>query len=677
MIYTAKKFILFLLAFFLVSAPAIAQQSRKKVGVVLSGGGAKGTAHVRALKVIEEAGIPIDIIVGTSMGSLVGGLYAIGYSTNQLDSIIQAQDWGNLLTDAKSRSSKSLNDKLSEERCLLSFNFEKSPVEVFEGGLLKGNSVGKLLSDLTIGYHDSLDFRKLPIPFACAAVDIVTGEEVDMYSGVLPVCMRSSMAIPGVFAPIHLNGKVMVDGGLANNYPVDLAKKLGADLIIGVTVGDDKREAEKLKSVSDVLLQVLDIVCENKVEENQKQTDVLIKVDISGYSSASFSSEAIDSLMHRGEKAAREKWEGLIQLKEQIGLSAPVIERQNRVVYADSIVTPPAEIYNTTVGQNKMYFGARYDTEEMASLLLGGTYQLNKKNNMLGGLELRLGKQTYGEVSLSFDPFKRWNLSASYRFSSNETKVYNEGKSSGLLDYNEQYGLMEFSRSWREVYISLGTEYVYRHHHNFLANSKWVDIAKNIENEYGLSYFVYMHFDNQDSKVFPHKGFKWTLNYSYFTDNGLKYKGGEGMHILEGFWQVALPASKTLTIIPQVAGRIIPEKNEEVFMLNAIGGVNSFGHYERHQMPFAGANYMEYVSNKLLIGGLTARQKMGKNQYLFGVANYAMLGKSISELFNSSNLFGMAVGYGINTAIGPIEAHLNWSTLTDKLTGYINIGFAF
>ena len=210
-----------------------------------------------------------------------------------------------------------------------------------------------------------------------------------------------------------------------------------------------------------------------------------------------------------------------------------------------------------------------------------------------------------------------------------------------------------------------------------MANSAWMDLVKTLDHEHGLGYFAYMHFDNQDSKVYPQRGFKWTLQYLYYTDNGYNYKGRGGMHVLEGVWQVAIPASGSLTLIPQVSGRMLPTKNEDIFMMNVIGGINSYGHYARHQMPFAGANYMEIVSNNLLIGGLTARQRLGTNQYLFGVANYAMLGKKVGDFFTTRNLFGAAVGYGFRSPIGPIEANLNWSTLTHKPTFYVNVGYEF
>ncbi len=666
-----------LLAVIMGVTPSAAQMPRKKVGVVLSGGGAKGTAHVRALKVIEEAGIPIDVIVGTSMGSIVGGLYAAGYSTDQLDSIVKKQDWMSLLMDAENRKTKKLTDKMEDERCVVSVNFDKSPSEVLEGGVLKGNKIGQLFTNLTVGYNDSIDFRKLPVPFACVAVDIVTGKEVDMYSGVLPVCMRSSMAIPGVFAPIKTGNMVLVDGGLANNYPVDLAKELGADYIIGVRVGDDKKTYDQINGVSDVLLQLMGILCENKVQENEAQTDVLIKVDVTGYSAASFSNTAIDSLMVRGERAAREKWNDLVMLREKLHLTSPVQPQKGREIVQDTVVTPDPRIYNPSNGHRSLFFGARYDSEEMASLLLGGTLGLKKNDSAIAGMEVRLGKRSYGKFSLALNHSKHWNLDLSYQFSSNEAKVYSAGKNAGLLDFTEHYGLLEFSRSWREVYFSVGMDYTHRNYHNFLVNNTWKDLETDLEHEHGLGYFAYMHFDNQDSRVYAQRGLKWTLQYTYFTDNGYNYRGRGGMHIIEGLWQMAIPASSSLTLLPQISGRMLPAKNEEVFMMNCIGGINSYGRYQRQQIPFAGANYIEMVSNNILIGGLTARQRLTTNHYLFGIANYAMVGNKVNDFFATKNMFGVAAGYGYKSPIGPIEANANWSTLTKKLSIFVNIGYEF
>ena len=198
------------------------QEQRKKVGVVLSGGGAKGMAHIKALKVIEEAGIPIDYIAGTSMGAIVGGLYAIGYTPEQLDSMVRKQDWTFLLSDRIKRSAMSLTDRERSEKYTVSIPFTKTPKDAATGGIMKGQNLANLFSDLTVGYHDSIDFNKLPIPFACVAANVVNGEQIVFHDGILSTAMRASMAIPGVFTPVRQDSMVLVDGGIVNNYPADV-----------------------------------------------------------------------------------------------------------------------------------------------------------------------------------------------------------------------------------------------------------------------------------------------------------------------------------------------------------------------------------------------------------------------------------------------------------------------
>ena len=144
------------------------QEQRKKVGVVLSGGGAKGVAHIKALKVIEEAGIPIDYIVGTSMGSIVGGLYAIGYTPEQLDSMVRKQDWTFLLSDRIKRSAMSLTERERSAKYIVSLPFTKNPKAAMSGGIIKGQNLANLFSDLTVGYHDSVSYTHLTLPTICS-----------------------------------------------------------------------------------------------------------------------------------------------------------------------------------------------------------------------------------------------------------------------------------------------------------------------------------------------------------------------------------------------------------------------------------------------------------------------------------------------------------------------------
>ena len=319
-----KKTIILLAAVLMcgtVSAQKEADEpQRKKVAVVLSGGGAKGMAHIGVLKVLEKAGIPVDYITGTSMGSIIGGLYAIGYNSHSLDSMVRVQDWSYVITDKEDLRNQSLNDRKKQNTYFFSTGMTLDKKDKNAGGIIKGKNLAELFQQLCVGFTDSLDFNKLPIPFACVATDIITNEEVDFHSGKLPQAMRASMAIPAAFSPVRIGNKVLVDGGLKNNYPVDIARQMGAEIVIGVTVQGLPKEAEDMGGTMSILSQIIDVNCKNKVDENIAMTDLHMAVDTKGYNAASFSLEAIDTLVRRGEEEAMRHWDQIMALKARIGV---------------------------------------------------------------------------------------------------------------------------------------------------------------------------------------------------------------------------------------------------------------------------------------------------------------------------------------------------------------------
>ena len=195
-----RKFLLLWLVGLMLVPSVMAE--RKKVGLVLGGGGAKGVAHIGVLKVLEEAGIPIDYIAGTSMGAIVGGLYSIGYDAAEIDSMVRVQDWSMLLSDRVKRSNLTFPEKENSERYVFSLPFGRNEKDRVIEGMIKGQNLQNLFSDLTIGYHDYVDFDQLNIPFACVALNVVDGEEYVFHQGSLPrrcgleygypCCFRSS-----------------------------------------------------------------------------------------------------------------------------------------------------------------------------------------------------------------------------------------------------------------------------------------------------------------------------------------------------------------------------------------------------------------------------------------------------------------------------------------------------
>lgn len=334
-----KKLLYFLLMMTVALSSLDAQ--RKKVGVVLGGGGAKGVAHIGVLKVLEEAGIPIDYVAGTSMGAIVGGLYAIGYTPAEIDSMVLEQDWTMLLSDRIKRSSLTFPEKENAERYILSLPFGKEKKDRVIQGMIRGQNLMNLFSNLTIGYHDSVDFKQFNIPFACVAVDAVDGKDYVFDKGSLPLAMRASMAIPAVFAPVRLDSMVLIDGGLNDNFPVDVARRMGADIIIGVDLGtSDLKKLENLNNPGDVIGQIIALHGYEKYARNKEQTDLLFRPNMTPYNAASFSTVALDTLIRRGEQEGYSRWDEIVALKEKIGIPADYCPKEDGHVRKSYPVLP-------------------------------------------------------------------------------------------------------------------------------------------------------------------------------------------------------------------------------------------------------------------------------------------------------------------------------------------------
>jgi NTE family protein len=281
---------LLLIVFLIISTITFSQEKSDgdvKVGLVLSGGGAKGLAHIGALKVIEETGVRIDYIGGTSMGAIIGALYASGYSANQLDSIFRQTDFSTLIQDDIPRSAKTFYEKQEAEKYALVLPFERFKIG-FPSGLSKGQNVYNLLSKLTSHVSNISNFSELPIPFFCVATNVENGQEVILDHGYLPRAVTASGALPSLFSPVMIDNKVLIDGGVVNNYPVGEVRSKGMDIIIGVDVQDSLKNRDNLTSAFDVLVQINNYRTIRDMKEKRKKTDVYIHPNIKDFSVVSF-----------------------------------------------------------------------------------------------------------------------------------------------------------------------------------------------------------------------------------------------------------------------------------------------------------------------------------------------------------------------------------------------------
>lgn len=277
---------------FTLPAMAEGEAGRPKIGLALSGGGARGSAHIGVLQALEELEIPVDYIAGTSMGAIIGGMYAAGYSAAEIKEILLNMDWEGAMVDRPDRVDRTMRTKELESQFLIPFRlgFNKGEFQL-PLGLIEGQHLDQVLRDIlmpVVGVHD---FDKLPIPFRAIATDLVTGEEVVLAKGSLPDSLRASMSVPGVFSPVSIDDRLLVDGGMANNLPVSIVREMGADIVIAVDIASPLLTRDKLKSVFSVTEQLTNFLTRRTTEAQIQALgpdDRLIVPDLGDFSAADF-----------------------------------------------------------------------------------------------------------------------------------------------------------------------------------------------------------------------------------------------------------------------------------------------------------------------------------------------------------------------------------------------------
>lgn len=316
-------------------------QTRPKIGLVLSGGGAKGFAHIGVIKVLEEIGITPDIITGTSMGSIMGGLYATGYTADELTEINATADWNHLLNDKVKLQNVAMEEKSESRKYIVITPIKEKKIDL-PIGLIEGHNLEGRFSELFWPLTSEENFDSLPIPFHCMAVDVVSGKVIEHRSGDLVRAIRSSMAIPTVFAPVIMDSMLLVDGGVARNFPVQEAIDMGADIIIGVYVGfQEDVEIKDLESMTAVLSRTVALAGIVDAREQFDKVDVLIIPKLEGFNSSDFSNgPAIEKL---GEVAAREKLSDLKALVDSLDLK---LHRPAKIYQPKKILITGVEVEN-------------------------------------------------------------------------------------------------------------------------------------------------------------------------------------------------------------------------------------------------------------------------------------------------------------------------------------------
>jgi len=709
-----------------ISLPAY---HRPKVAVVLSGGGAKGFAHIGVLKVLEEEGIPIDMIVGTSIGSLVGGIYSLGYTAKEMEDICKAQNWQSLLLDDFPRQYLSRADRSLQQRYLFGIETDELKKLSLPQGVIKGQNVLNLLCGLTASVPSDIDFSKLPISFACVAANLETGKEVILNKGYLPTAMFASMAVPGIFQFPERDSLVLIDGGMVNNFPVDVAKKMGADIIIGVDISDEFQGREQIKSIQNVFGQLIGFLDQYKDSLNASLCDLIIRPDIRGYTMTSFTNEAVDTLIIRGEKAADNVRDSLRQImkfydlqprdlsekfispeewfitnfslsgkfKIDAGFLLRSIDMSLPGYYSFSDIKG---VINQLYGYgifDKIYFNL-YDNGTGKTLNLNITEKNSTTLNVgfkvnttdAAALMMNITRKNYGkrfgQISVSTElsanpginfiaetnrgnfPVGGFEIKGKYQ----NYNIFDGGKK--LYEANLFYSsaaLFVYKRFNRQNLAGFGVKEEFYSGDIFSqSNTEIINYEKNsfLTNIYG-----YLAVDNLDDYYFPQKG---TDLYSEYSLQRLSGESNSFSHIFLFRMRNIIPVSERVVIPLNIYNRTIFSSDFPLFKGTIAGGAQYSQYFDYH-IPFIGLPPVNMVERFALAGLTGLRLRVSRNHYVSFLGNALYQSNDIFSSAGSKVIWGWGITYSVKTVFGPIDLQAGYSNSVKAPTFSANFGFWF
>ena len=667
------SFILLLTAIGIIAQPV--NNQRKKVAVVLCGGGAMGTVHIGALKVLEEAGIPIDMVTGTSMGSIIGGLYAVGYDAADIEDIVNSIDWGDILRDRLSLRNQTLAERERQNIYLFDYRvFLDKSQDTLAGGFIRGINVEKTLRHY-LRQPEEIDFKSLPRPFGCIATDLLTDSEVVLDHGSLAKSIRASMAVPGVFAPVRMDPYILVDGGTKNNFPADLARRMGADIVIGIRT--DLGLNDKYYSTSDILERSVGADIHNRSDENEKYCDLVIHVPVRGYSAAHFYNSAIKELIKRGEEATRAQMDSIMLMKRMAGVPDDYMPNYSIISLSDIDNTTANKLVNEENAKNsiKASVGLRYDNEELVAAQIGATYYFGNKLNKTLDLTLRLGRRTMGKLAwnMSLKPHRK--IGFSYEIWHEDINLYQcKYRSDNLMFIYQKANATLLSLDALNLNFDLGISW--EHYHNYDVLSDDFTITDFRDNEYYFKYQAAAHYNTEDHWYFTRHGMRADVRYAYGTDNFAQWKGHAGFSEWIAHWRITVPLTSTTHLQPTIYGRLLYGKEVPATAMNMLGG-NRFGIYYPQQLPFAGFGHCHAMDSKVLVAGFKLQQRLYKEHYLMVKGQVAEQNEKLNDIFDYKPIWGAQLAYAYNSIVGPLGGSLSWSNFTKQVNIYVNLGFEF
>lgn len=729
-------------SFFVASAQENSQQKQDlKVGLVLSGGGAKGLAHIGTLKIIDSLGIRVDYIGGTSMGAIIGSLYASGYTGKQIDSIFKITDFSKLIQDDLPRSAKTFYEKEDAERYAITLPFENFQVS-FPSSISRGQNVYNKLAGLLLHVDHIDDFSKLPIPFLCIASDIEKAEPVILEKGFLPEAITASGAFPSLFEPIPISKKLLIDGGVTNNYPIDEIRAKGMDVIIGIDVQDKLANRDKLKSAISILNQINNFRTIKAMREKSKKTDVYIHPDIKGFSVMSFDKGR--ELIKRGQEAGMQELEALqkiaaqqqqkrtlkpVKAKDSININ--YIHLRGNEKYTRSYVrgklrfkTPKKVsfkkfqegignlaatgnftgiryktirnsdgtkdiILNLRERPNKTFLrlAAHYDDVYKTAGLINVTKKKVLFNNDVASLDFIIGDNIRYNFEYYIDKGYYWSVGLKSRFNTFERGINfdliredNENPNLNRIDLDvaDLTNQLYAQTVIREEFVfGIGAE-----HKRLKLTSETIVEGNEEETTFEKSDFIStfgnLKLDTYDNKYFPSSGLFFSGDFHWYLYSSDFNKNFNPFSIAKA------KIGYATTIIDNVSLNISSEGGFKIGdkSTNSLDFVlGGFGNnFINNYTSFLGYDFLSFTGNSFVKGTLAIDYNFLTKHHVNLTANYANAGNDIfrsGEWFTEPDFSGYAVGYGLETFFGPLQVKYAWTPQQEKDQLYFSVGFWF
>ena len=602
-------------------------------------------------------------------------------------------------------------------------------------GYIYGQNVNNLISSLTVGYQDSIDFKDLPKPYVCIAADMVSGKAKIWHSGKINQAMRSTMSIPGMFAPVRVDGMVLVDGGIRDNYPTALAREMGADIIIGVDLSQGRKTYRDVNNLADIFSQAIDMLGQDAFEDNVGIPDVKIKPELKGYHMLSFNPSAIDTIKTRGYLAAMVQDSLLREVALRTSVTDSIAQKKSAAGFKlDSLFISEVDILGVLPKEKEMLMkkfhlefddkisrkdidlivdniygtqsydyvtyellgscdpyklvltckkgpihqfglGVRADTEEIVSVLLNVGINAHKMYGHSFDFTGRISANPAMTVRWSFDApmVPTVNMAASVRWT--DLGLLNMWDNRLSLGYFKAKEELYFSNiKWKRFDMRGGV----RNETIVIKNIKSSQFIGDYDfdqlNNNFITGFIESRADTFDDGYFPQRGYNAGISYGW-TFGGFPHKFNN-FHTVTADAKVVVPAGKVFAFIPSLNARFLFGNDVPVAYFNAMGG-SMPGRYVDQQIPFIGVNNLSAMKNILTVFRTDYRFRVAKNHYVTGILNYARDCDRIEEYGQGSGYFGAGAEYSYDTIFGPITFNVHWSNLTNKVGIYLSAGYSF